>query len=342
MRALPISLFLIVGVAGVVQPSNAQKQAAHLGLVSPIYPDGTAPTAAQIALGKDLFFDPVLSVDGTISCSSCHPKASAFGDPRPVSLGIRKRSGKRNAPGLWNVAYFDRLGWDGKHATIEEQTLAAIVNPDEMGLPVREIPQRVNAQYGNRLRDIFKENSAATVSKALAAFQRSLIAGDSPFDQYMYAGDKQALSSAAQRGLKVFLGDARCIQCHFFRSEISHPFGGSSALFTDNRFHNIGIGYKEGSAQPSDLGLFAVTGQDQDMGAFRTPTLRNVALTAPYMHDGSLKTLEDVVDHYNKGGVANKHLSQDVQPLDLSVGEKSDLVEFLKSLTSVRLKRAER
>jgi cytochrome c peroxidase len=308
----------------------------ELGIVAPIYPEGLPPSPEASSLGEKLFFDPVLSGDGTISCATCHDPKFAFADSRPVSEGVSGRKGRRNSPTLWNAALFEHLSWDGSHLSLEAQSLAAISNPDEMNLERRAIAEKVRPRHGRDLMRLFGEVSDKSVAKALGAYQRTLLAGNAPADRYLYQGESEALSTAAKRGLTLFLGEARCVQCHFIRSQESHPFGGSTALYTDDRFHNIGIGYRSGV--PADRGRAEATGDPRDTGAFKTPTLRNIELTPPYMHDGSMKTLEEVIEHYNKGGIPNAHLDFDIRPLELTDREKADLLEFLKSLTSDKLK----
>lgn len=309
-----------------------------LGLVSPTFPSGTPPAAAEVALGQELFFDPVLSLDGTVSCASCHSPDHAFADPRPKSVGVRERIGRRNSPTVLNAALSDRLSWDGQHASLEEQTLAAISNPEEMALEREQIPSRVRKRYGRALIHSYGEISAEAVAAAISAYQRTLLAGDSPFDRYIYLGDQSAISETARKGFEVFTRKGRCIQCHMVRCEECHPFGGRTAFFINNRFHNLGVGFDSlGVRPPTDLGRSEVTRQAEEDGAFRTPSLRNVALTAPYMHDGSLATLRDVVDHYDRGGIRNSRLDPEIRPLNLTEEEKVALVAYLETLTSTSL-----
>lgn len=308
----------------------------ELGLMWPTFPQGIPPNKVEVELGRELFFDERLSSDDSVSCATCHDPVHGFADPRRVSAGVHGTKGKRNSPSIWNSAYFDELGWGGEHRSIEDQTLAAITNPDEMGVERDEVVGKLTPAQKGTLERLYGDASPEGVARALSAFQRTLIAGDSAFDRYVYAGDEAAVSDAAKEGFAVFLGEARCIQCHFMRSEASHPFGGYTGTFTDNRFHNIGVGYDDPTAS-EDLGRFAISKQAQDRGAFKTPGLRNVSLTAPYMHDGSLATLRDVVEHYNKGGNPNPNLDFDVKKLNLTETQKNNLVAFLESLTSVKL-----
>lgn len=309
-----------------------------LGLMSPTFPKGLPPTSDEVALGKDLFNDKSLSRDGTVSCATCHDPTYAFAENTRVSRGIGSVLGTRNAPTIINAAFFDTLSWDGRHSSLEDQALAAISNKSEMGLDLADLALRIDSKYGVQLNRIYGKVSPSAVAAALGAYQRTVIAGDSRFDRYMFKGDQEALSVSAKRGFRIFLRHGRCIQCHAVRCEECHPFGGETAFFTNNRFHNLGVGMDKDESL-IDLGRASVTGRKEETGAFKTPTLRNVALTAPYMHDGSLATLDDVIEHYNKGGIKNPYLDPEIRPLHLSVREKEDLLEFLKSLTSISLER---
>lgn len=304
-----------------------------LGLMWPIFPDGVLPTIDEVEIGRALFFEPAVSADATVSCASCHAPEAAMADPRRVSAGVGGRLGRRNSPTVWNAAYFETFGWTGDADSLEAQAAKALLNPEEIGSSEARIQRGLEPRYGADLRRLYGELSVRSVSRALAAYQRTLLSGDAPFDRYIYGGDRAAVSDAAVRGFTVFLGRARCVQCHFMRSPASHPFGGTTALYMDNRFHNIGVGFDK-PARERDPGRIEVTRRPEDQGAFKTPTLRNVAETAPYMHDGSLKTLEEVVDHYDKGGNANPNLDPDIKRLELTAQEKQDLVAFMKSLTS--------
>jgi cytochrome c peroxidase len=234
------------------------------------------------------------------------------------------------------VAFFEHLSWDGRQVSLEEQSLDAITNEKEMGLATGEIADRVRPKYGRAFMRVYGEVSPHAVAAAIASYQRTLLAGDSPFDHYVYLGDENAISDAAKRGFEIFTRKGRCIQCHMVRCDDCHPFGGRSAFFMNNRFHNLGVGF-DTLGRAEDRGRIDVTHRDADDGAFKTPTLRNVALTAPYMHDGSLATLRDVVDHYDRGGVANSHLDLEIRPLHLTTDEKEALVAYLEALTSTAL-----
>ena len=288
-----------------------------LGLDPVPVPEDNPMTAAKVALGKQLFFDPRLSLDRTISCASCHDPKKGWSNEAQFATGIRGQTGGRNAPTVLNAAYFPLQFWDGRAKDLEGQALGPIANPIEMGHTLNACVECLNGVEGYRkqFRAVFGTDATEeTVAKAIAAFERTVLSGDSPYDRYV-AGDKQALSPAASRGRELFFGKAHCSACH------------SGPNFSDAAFHNIGVGMNR---KEPDEGRKVISKLDGDRGAFKTPTCRDVARTAPYMHDGSLKTLEEVVEHYNKGGVANAHLDEEIFPLDLTAEDKADLVTFLK------------
>jgi cytochrome c peroxidase len=275
-------------------------------------------TAARVALGRKLFFDPILSHDGTVACSTCHRPDYGFASPDARPVGIAGRTGSRRAPSLLNRAYGTAFFWDGRTATLEEQALEPIANPDEMGSTVSAAVDRLksDAGYRERFTTAFDDGvTAANLGKALASFERVLLRGDSPIDQFREHGKREAMTDAERHGLWLYESKSQCWRCH------------SGKNFTDEAFHNTGVSW--GS---DDVGRYGVTKQDADRGRYKTPTLRGVKLTGPYMHDGSLKKLEDVVEFYNKGAVANPHLDPVVRPLKLSKEELADLVAFLKAL----------
>jgi cytochrome c peroxidase len=319
-------------------------------------------TEAKVALGKDLYFDKRLSIDDTVSCATCHDPKLAFTDGKPVSEGVQGKKGARNAPTILNAMFNVEQFWDGRAKSLEEQAKQPLINPVEMANPshdalvskIKQIPE-----YAKRFREVFGGPDPVTIdnlAKAIAAFERTQLSGNSPFDRFI-AGDKAAISDAAKRGWELFQTKARCITCH--------EFNASSPFFTDFKYHNIGIGMKASkNFEPlvrqiqrmvgqgtltqsaldklalsegfSELGRFLVTRQPKDLGAFKTSTLRDIELTAPYMHDGSLKTLREVIDFYNKGGEPNPNLDGGILKLDLTEQEISDLEAFLKSLTGER------
>jgi cytochrome c peroxidase len=321
-------------------------------------PADNEATAERIALGRKLYFDTRLSKDGTLSCATCHDVSRGFTDHRSVSEGIGDHLGKRSAPTTMNAAMMQTQFWDGRAPSLEEQAKLPILNPIEMGHPDPASAMagiKTDPAYQGLFQKAYgRAPNYDDLGRAIANFERTLIFLDAPFDRFA-AGDRTALSAAAQRGLELFNGKARCVSCHMINS--SNPIG------TDNRFHNIGVSARkqnfEGLATQalgifktntdpqaldklaletdmSELGRFLVSKQRQDIGSFKTEQLRNVGLTAPYMHDGSLHTLWDVVDHYNKGGETNAYLDGGIEPLNLSENEINDVVAFLFALTDKR------
>jgi cytochrome c peroxidase len=321
-------------------------------------PAGNELTADRVALGRKLYFDTRLSKDGTLACATCHDVSRGFTDHRSVSEGIGDHLGKRSAPTTMNAALMQTQFWDGRAPSLEEQAKLPILNPIEMGHPdAASAMAAVNtdpAYVGLFQKAYGRAPNYDDLGRAIASFERTLIFLDAPFDRFA-AGDSRAISAAAQRGLDLFNGKARCVSCHMINS--SNPLG------TDNLFHNIGVSartqnfealagkalgvLKENSdtgaldklaieTDMSELGRFLVTKKRGDVGAFKTEQLRNVGLTAPYMHDGSLKTLWDVMDHYNKGGETNAYLDGGIEPLNLSESEINDVVAFLFTLTDRR------
>lgn len=304
---------------------------APLGLPPVPIPAYNPPTAATIALGRKLYYDPRLSVDNTVSCATCHHPDHGFADDTALSFGVKNQAGTRNSPTVLNAAYYTLQFWDGRAGTLEKQAEGPVENPLEMAHTLAGVEKKLAAdpEYVRLFAEAYGPGpiTFAKVEGAIASFERTVIAGNSPFDRYYYGGDKTALSPAAQRGLKVFLAKDKgnCATCH--------TVGEKYALFTDNKFHNIGIG-ADTRGNLADLGRYTVTKVEADKGAFKTPSLRNIALTAPYMHDGSLKTLKDVVDYYVTGGNSNPYLDKEMKPLShLSFQERRDLVAFLESLT---------
>lgn len=276
---------------------------------------------SKVELGKFLFFDPRLSKDKSVSCASCHVPADGFADPRQFSLGVGGKQGGRNAPPAMNAAYNHLQFWDGRAGSLEEQALGPIQNPIEMAETLNGVVTKLRKVkvYQARFQAVFGEDvSAEGIAKAIAAFERSLISTNSPFDRFI-AGDKTALLESAQRGLDLFQGKARCVLCH------------NGPNFTDNKFHHIGV--PQTGPLKEDVGRYAVTKREADRHAFKTPSLRSVALTAPYKHTGGFKTLDEVVDFYNSGGKAVPGKDAFMSALNLTDQEKKDLVEFMNSLT---------
>jgi cytochrome c peroxidase len=303
---------------------------APLGLPPVPIPADNPPTAETIALGRRLFYDVKLSADNTLSCSSCHNPALDFTDGRPVAQGVRGQFGTRNTPTILNAAYNRTQFWDGRAPDLENQAGAPIENPLEMSQSHNAAVTKLNATpfYRQEFVAAFGPGPA-TIRKAemaVASFERTLISGNSPFDRYQFGGDKNAMNAAAIRGLAIFTDKQRgnCATCHTIEK--------TYALFTDGKFHNLGDGMDE-NGDLIDLGRFEQTKSKADRGAFRTPTLRNIAKTAPYMHDGSKKTLKDVVDFYKGGGNSNPQLDKEIKELKLSGQDRADLVAFLEALT---------
>lgn len=352
------SLHILAALIALVAPADAQagERPALLGL--PPSAIQSAGSSNVTALGRRLFFDTRFSGNGLISCASCHQPERAFSDARPVAVGIDGRKGTRNTPTLINAVLHDKQFWDGRRPSLEEQVLDPFVNPAEHGLAdhARLLGLlRSDEAYRRAFEEAFPVAADPValplVAQALAAFIRSLAAGGSAFDRHLYGDEPAALDEPATRGLALFRGRAQCAGCH--------AIGERDAPFTDNRFHNISVGLeriahklpvlatqvartpKEGidklvisDPDVAALGRFVITKDPSDIGKFRTPTLRNVALTAPYMHDGSIATLEQAVDNelYYRGQSLGR-------PLILTPAEKSDLVAFLRALTSEELPR---
>jgi cytochrome c peroxidase len=274
-------------------------------------------TPEKVELGKQLYFDARLSCDDTVSCASCHDPKKGWSNGTPFATGVRNQIGGRSAPTIINAAYSELQFWDGRAHQLEGQALGPIQNPIEMDHKIDDCVAKLNKipGYRQQFQKVFATDvTSDNIAKAIASFERTVLSGNAPYDKFK-AGDKNGLSAAAQRGMKVFFNKGHCSACHI------------GPNFTDQSFHNVGVGMK--AAKP-DLGRYEVTKVTGDKGAFKTPTLREVARHAPYMHDGSIKTLEEVVDHYDKGGIANPQLDEEIFPLKLTSDEKADLVTFLK------------
>jgi cytochrome c peroxidase len=274
----------------------------------------------RVALGRKLFFDPILSADGTVACASCHRPDHGFASVEARPRGIRGQQTTRRAPSLFNRAYGKSFFWDGRSASLEEQALEPIAHPAELGSSAADAVTRLRAdkEYTALFTAAFPDGvTAANLGTALASFERVLLRGDSRVDRFRQNGKHSGLTPSERHGLWLYESKGQCWRCH----------GGAN--FTDEDFHNTGVSWGK---EPLDLGRGGVTKKEADRGKFKTPTLRGVALTAPYMHDGSLKTLEDVVNFYNRGGGANPNLDPRLRPLGLSHDEARDLVAFLKAL----------
>jgi len=308
----------------------------------------------KVELGRALFFDKRLSKDGPVSCAACHDPASAFASGETVAIGVRERKGTRIAPTLLNSNLSKSYFWDGRAATLEQQARQPLLSASEMGMKDEAtLVARVSAidEYRQSFRRVFPRDGITidTIANAIATFERSLVSRDAAFDRFI-AGDKNAISEIQKEGWELFKGKAKCLDCH--------THSATAPLFTDAKFHNTGIRAKESTfealsrraddvkkmtsspaslahdPQFSDLGRFLVTRDAKDLAAFKTPTLRDVELTGPYMHDGSIRTLLDVLRFYNQGGVKNPMLDEKMVPLNLSEHEMNAIVEFLRALTS--------
>jgi cytochrome c peroxidase len=321
-------------------------------------PEDNTMTSERVALGRKLYFDKRLSKDGTVSCATCHDVTRGFTDQRKVSEGIKDQNGTRNAPTTLNVALLQILFLDGRSPTLEHQARQPIVNPIEMGMPSGEdavLAIRGDAEYQKAFESAYgRPVNYEDMGRAMAAFERTLIFIDSPFRKFL-KGDRNAISADAEKGWTLFNGKARCVTCH--------PINTGNPLGTDNKFHNVGVSARTQdfdslakkalaaltedsseakldelalSTELGELGRFMVTNNRPEIGSFRTPMLLNIGITPPYMHDGSLPTLWDVIDHYNKGGEANAFLDGAIEPLALEEEEINQIVALLFSMTDAR------
>jgi cytochrome c peroxidase len=283
-------------------------------------PDDNPLTEAKVQLGRKLFFDSILSADGTVSCASCHDPAHGFAGTSRVGTGIGGKKTTRNVPSLFNRAYGTAFFWDGRERTLEAQALRPIDNPEEMGGTVAGAVRRLqaHANYPGLFQAAFgDEITSSNLAKAIASFERVLLLGNSRVDRFR-AGEVRALDDNERHGLWLFESRGRCWRCH------------SGPNFSDEKLHNTGVSWDR---DPIDLGRYTITKQEADRGRFKTPTLRGLADTSPYMHDGSLTTLEEVVEFYNQGGGKNPNLDEAVISLGLSKSDVRDLAAFLKALS---------
>ena len=367
-RIFFICFFLLVPLGLKCEDENSK-----LGLPQLVVPKDNPINQDKIELGNMLFSDTRFSTTEQISCATCHDPEKAFTDsPLRVSKGINGLTGTRNSPTVINSAYFKKQFWDGRSPDLEDQALHPFLNPVEMGLkdhePILKIVRNPDEAYAGYFKKVFgvsgNKITIRHVVLAIAAFERTIIAGDSRFDHWYFKGEP-VLTQKEIKGYQTFVGNGRCVSCHVIEQ--------TTALFTDNKFHNIGVGINKiaeneiaslsseylsaqynksqvdlkvlQDSKSSELGRFAVDTNLTEMGAFKTSTLRNIALTAPYMHDGSLKTLEEVVEHYNRGGASSDketitpHLSGGIRPLNLTKEEKESLVAFMKTLTSKKFEK---
>jgi len=286
----------------------------------------TPPSPERVRLGRWLFYDTRLSADGTVSCATCHEPERAFSNGTRFALGTRGHAGVRKTPSFINTAHRfvpNRFGWDGRATSLEEQSLLPVANPAEMGSNASRMVQALGriAGYVPYFEQAFGDGAITSerVASALADYQRTRMSGNSAWDRFQ-AGDARALSASARRGWDLFTGNAECSRCHY------------GPDFTDSAFHNLGVGWVAASARYADEGRAMITGRPGDRGAFKTPTLRDVARHPPYMHDGSLATLQDVIHFYERGGVRNPHLDTQIRPLQISRDDVDALVAFLGAL----------
>lgn len=344
---LAVSAVASLGVARAADPVTLPK-----GLPADLWelliPPDNPVTPEKVELGRALYYDKRLSKDGTVSCATCHDPAMGFGDGKAVSVGVGGQKGTRNAPTILNSIFNELQFWDGRAASLEEQAKGPMTNPVEMGMGNHELlvdVVRAQPEYKAAFAKVFgREPTIDDIARAIATFERTAVSGNSKFDRFI-AGDKTAMSASAQSGWALWNGKARCNTCH--------PFGDATPNFSDNKFHNIGVAAKgrdfgalareaQSAGDPdklakhpdfSELGRFVSTKQPKDIGSFKTSGLRDIALSAPYMHDGSEKTLLTVVEFYNRGGEPNPNLDGGIVPLKLTEQEKLDLVAFMESLT---------
>jgi len=314
-----------VPAAGVLVDGLTVPDIGPLPTATPI-PKGNLNYKAKIELGKQLYFDGRLSKNNQVSCAFCHNPAVGFADPRQVSIGVDGKLGGRQAPTVFNTAFNPVQFWDGRAGSLEEQAIGPIQNPVEMAETHENVVAKLKKVkgYQQQFRDVFgTEVNLQGIAEAIAAFERTVVSTNAPFDKYVL-GDAKAMDEAAVRGMAVFKGKGRCLLCH------------NGPNFTDNQFHNLGV--PQVGPLKDDPGRYNVTRQERDRGAFKTPTLRSIAETAPYMHDGAFKTLEEVLDFLDGGGGRNPNLSPLIKPLGLTKNEKSDLLAFLKALNGEPLK----
>jgi cytochrome c peroxidase len=331
-----------------------------LGLPPVPVPENNPVSRQKIALGRKLFYDRRLSLNDTFSCAMCHvPEQGFTSNELAMAVGIEGRSVRRNSPTIYNSAYASKLFHDGREQTLEQQVWGPLLARNEMANPsighVLDKIRRID-DYDGSFEAAFDGRgvSMETLGMAIASYERTLVSGNSAFDRWFYGGDEGAMSESAQRGYQLFVGKAACAACH--------TIGDQHALFSDDDLHNTGIGYREsmgilpdtqpvvvapgvilqvdrsvieqvGEPAPSDVGRYEVTQNPSDRWKYKTPSLRNVALTAPYMHNGALSTLNEVVEFYNMGGISNELLDPLVRPLGLTDSERADLIAFLQSLT---------
>jgi cytochrome c peroxidase len=313
--------FLMGGIGARAEFGSAQRDPWLRPKMPPI-PSDNLFTTERADLGRALFFDPRLSAKGVLSCASCHNPALDWTDGRATAVGHDMKILGRATPTIVNASFNVLQMWDGRKASLEEQALGPFESKDEQNLPLDELEHRVQSipGYVRMFERAYPGEpvSAHTVAKAIASFERTILSEGAPFDRWR-AGEHKAITPAAQHGFELFNGKARCALCH------------QGFNFTDNGFHNIGLKEPDGVV---DVGRFAHRKVAVLKGSFKTPTLRDIALTAPYMHNGIYASLEEVIDHYDRGGDVHDNLDANMQPLGLTAEEKQDLIEFMRTLTS--------
>lgn len=327
-----MGLFMMASTGMAIEPGN-ESTSGMITVDGHTVPDiGPLPTAvpmpatnlnyaAKVTLGKQLYFDGRLSKNNAISCAFCHNPVAGFADPNQTSVGVGGKRGGRQAPTVYNTAFNPFQFWDGRAGSLEEQAIGPIHNPIEMAETHENVVEKLVKIKGYREQFQSALGTGVNIqgiSEAIAAYERTVISTNSAFDKFVL-GNRQAMGEDAQRGMAVFKGKGRCILCH------------NDSNFTNNQFHNTGV--PQVGPLKEDLGRYNVTRRESDKGAFKTPTLRSIIETAPYMHDGAFKTLEEVVDFYDQGGNANPNLDTRIKPLGLSGQEKTDLIAFLQALT---------
>ena len=314
----PLALALL---AIAVSAFAADPQESYVRPAAPPVPADNAMTPARVELGRMLFFDPRLSGSGWISCATCHNPALGWSDALPTAIGHGMKTLGRHTPTILNSAYNKRQMWDGRFASLEEQALGPITSPDEMNMDMAQMVKRLKSIQGYQ--PYFERAypgegvSDTTVAKAIASFERTIVSNDAPFDRWQ-KGDARAMGDAARRGFELFRGKADCVACH------------SGPNFMDDGFHNVGVKARDGVP---DIGRYAKVPVKAMKGAVKTPSLRDVALRSPYMHNGAYATLREVIEMYSRGGDATDNLDPNIKKLDLTPAEVDDLVEFLESLS---------
>lgn len=333
-----ISVFMVaVGASIAIAAPVAFDSAVPLGLVPPKIPKNNQLTEAKAKLGEKLFYDGRLSMNGLMSCSSCHMPEHGFADFLPLGFTAIGGPLQRNTPTIVNAAMSDYQFWDGRSASLEEQIDAVYHLTADASIDTRAIVKKLNAmpEYVSEFKKAFNSRpSIDTFCKAIASYERTALSGNTRFDRFFFQDDRNALSEVEKQGFDIFIGKGNCTSCHLISKDRHDKH--ASALFIDQQFHNLGIGAFS-AKRMKDGGRYLVTGDPKDLGKFKTPGLRNVELTDPYMHDGSLSTLDEVVEFYDRGGNANPNLDPQIKPLHLSKEEKTALTAFLKTLTDEKL-----